>query len=458
MREIRVLTPRGCLGAGPFRDEDFLSGMERNPHVIATDMGSLDPGPYYLGAGLPHQARFQTKNELSLILPLAKKHEIPFIIGTAGGSGGARHLKWTLDIINEVVKEKKLTFRLAVISSTLDKNFVKRKVKDGKIHPLGHDTDLTAGDIDSTTEIVAQIGFEPMIEAMKQGAELVICGRACDNTIAASLAISQGFDKGLSLHMGKLMECGGLVAVPSRSAGSVLSTLRDDHFLIEPLDPEMKCTVTSVGSHEGYERSNPFYQKGPGFMLDLTKTELRQHDSRTVKVSGSKFVPESPYTVKLEGAQKIGCRTIALAGIRDPFLIKSIESVLAKSKQYVIQSLEKSGFQHGRDYTLLFKIYGKNAVMGDLEPIKNATPHEIGLVVEVVASTMELAEEICHYTVTGTLAFANYEGKVATAGNLAYPYSPKTIETGDVYRLSVHHLMEIEDPLMFPITMTEIGL
>ena len=48
MKELVVLTPRGSLGAGPFREDVFLNGIKRNPNVIATDMGSLDPGPYYL--------------------------------------------------------------------------------------------------------------------------------------------------------------------------------------------------------------------------------------------------------------------------------------------------------------------------------------------------------------------------------------------------------------------------
>jgi len=457
MRELVVLTPRGCLGAGPFKEDVFLNGLRQNPQVIATDMGSLDPGPYFLGTGLPHQPRFQTKNELSLILPLAKERNIPFIIGTAGGSGGAKHIQWTLDIIKEVVEEKKLSFRMAIISSTLDRDFLKRKVTQQRVPGLGHDRDLTFEDIDQCTEIVAQIGFEPIIEALNRGAELIVCGRASDNAMVASVPIKHGFDKGLALHLGKLMECGGLVAVPPRSYVSVIGIIREDHMLIAPADPKMICTVSSVAAHEMYERDDPYIQKGPGFILDMTNVKFEQYDSRTVKISGSKYVADLPYKVKLEGVQKVGYRAIAIAGVRDPIMIRNIDDILTRSKHTVTQSLEKDGLRSGIDYHLLYRVYGKNGVMGSMETHQVLIPHEVGLVVEVVAPTQNLAKDICDYTVTGTLLFADYEGKLATAGNLAYPFSPNVLEGGEVYRLNVHHLLEIDNPLMFPITMTEIG-
>jgi len=53
--------------------------------------------------------------------------------------------------------------------------------------------------------------------------------------------------------------------------------------------------------------------------------------------------------------------------------------------------------------------------------------------------------------------WCNFEGRVTTAGNLAYPYSPSILDTGPVYRLNVHHLLEAEDPCMFPIKIVEVG-
>ena len=65
--------------------------------------------------------------DLSLILPAARKHGIPVIIGSAGGAGGEPHLNWTVDIARRVATAFNLRFRLAVISAELDKNIVVRR-------------------------------------------------------------------------------------------------------------------------------------------------------------------------------------------------------------------------------------------------------------------------------------------------------------------------------------------
>ena len=49
---MTVLAPLGMLGYGiPSRSME--RGLARDPAVLALDAGSTDPGPYYLGAGVP---------------------------------------------------------------------------------------------------------------------------------------------------------------------------------------------------------------------------------------------------------------------------------------------------------------------------------------------------------------------------------------------------------------------
>ena len=48
---LRVLSASGQLGYG-IPEDALRRGMARAPHVIGCDMGSIDPGPYYLGAGV----------------------------------------------------------------------------------------------------------------------------------------------------------------------------------------------------------------------------------------------------------------------------------------------------------------------------------------------------------------------------------------------------------------------
>ena len=46
---LRVLAASGQLGYG-IPEPALRRGLQRRPHFIGCDMGSVDPGPYYLGA------------------------------------------------------------------------------------------------------------------------------------------------------------------------------------------------------------------------------------------------------------------------------------------------------------------------------------------------------------------------------------------------------------------------
>lgn len=94
--------------------------------------------------------------------------------------------------------------------------------------------------------------------------------------------------------------------------------------------------------------------------------------------------------------------------------------------------------------------------MGELEPQKEITSHELCLLLEVVAKNQELANTICAFA-RSTLMHYSYKGRIATAGNLAFPYAPSDIPTGAVYKFNVHHLVEIDDVNeLFSIEMVDI--
>jgi len=51
-----------------------------------------------------------------------------------------------------------------------------------------------------------------------------------------------------------------------------------------------------------------------------------------------------------------------------------------------------------------------------------------------------------------------YEGRKSTAGNLAFPFAPSDVEFGPVYRFTVYHLVEVEDPCaLFKTEFVDIG-
>jgi hypothetical protein len=106
-------------------------------------------------------------------------------------------------------------------------------------------------------------------------------------------------------------------------------------------------------------------------------------------------------------------------------------------------------------YRIIPHIYGKNGVMGDLEPVKTPA-HELCIILEVAAATQSIATAICGKART-QLMHAPYPGRIATAGNLASPFTPLEIPLGEACEFNVYHLMKVDSPTtLFPIRYEEI--
>ena len=439
--EFRILSTTAILGYG-FPIASFEEGMKRNPHLIAVDAGSTDPGPYYLGAGVSFTDRDAVKRDLEIMIRAGVQREIPVCIGTAGGSGGEPHLEWNREIIEEIARENNLHFKLAVIHAELPKDLIKQELAAGRVIPLEPAPALTVEAIDNTTRIVAQMGVQPFIEAHKNGAQVILAGRAYDPAVFAALAVSEGYDMGLATHLGKILECAAICAIPGSGSDCMFGYIGEDYFRVEPLSSARKCTTVSVAAHTLYEKTDPCILPGPGGHLDLTKTRFEQETDNIVRVSGSRFIPSPTYTVKLEGARKIGYRTVSIAGTRDPIMMKKIDDIIAGVKERVADNFRDKDIK----YNLNFIIYGRDGVMGKLEPLRDSPQsHEFGIIIEAVADTQELASTICA-TARSTLLHYGYEGRRATAGNLAFPYSPSDFKAGEVYEFSVYHLLMVDDP------------
>ena len=449
--EFRILSTTAILGYG-FPKESFDEGMKRKPDLIAVDAGSTDPGPFYLGEGVSFTDRGAVKRDLEIMICAGVKENIPVVIGTAGGSGAKPHLEWCADIIREIAKEHDLHFKMAMIHADMDKEEMKKALTEGKISPLEPAPQLTVEDIDATTNIVGQMGIEPIMKALDSGVQVVLAGRAYDPTVFAAPAIRKGYDNGLAIHLGKILECASICAVPGSGSDCMFGYLGEDYFRVEPLSSVRKCTTLSVAAHTLYEKTNPYILPGPGGHLDLAETTFEQDSENTVKVKGTRYVTAPKYTIKLEGAKCIGYRTVSVAGTRDPIMISKIDDIVEGVRARVADNYRDKGYK----YNLNFTIYGKNGVMGDLEPVKDAHPHELGIVIEVVADTQEQADTICA-SARSTMLHYGYEGRRATAGNLAFPFSPSDFHAGRVYVFSMYHIIEVEDPTsLFPIDIVTL--
>ena len=99
-------------------------------------------------------------------------------------------------------------------------------------------------------------------------------------------------------------------------------------------------------------------------------------------------------------------------------------------------------------YHFNISIYGKDAVMGDLEPIKKFTSHELGLVLEITSESQELSNNIISLARHQALHLPIPEWSGLITG-FACRHSPSFLERGKVYKFTDSSLMETENPLDF---------
>ena len=450
MSSFTILSPTAILGYG-FPETSFERGLACAPDLIAVDAGSTDPGPFYLGAGKSFTDRAAVRRDLSHLLPAAVGRNIPLVIGSAGGAGARPHLEWTVAIVLELARELGLSFRLGIIGADVSREVLLAGLEQDKVRALTGVPPLTASAIRDTASLVAQMGVEPIQQALARDCNVVVAGRAYDPAVFAALPMLRGFDPGLSLHLGKILECAAIAASPGSGADCALGIIEKDRFVLQALSDERCFTTTSVAAHTLYEKSDPYILPGPGGELDLRNVVFENAGEGRVAVRGSRFTPSVGYHLKVEGARRVGYRCISIAGIRDPVMIAAIGDILQQVRARV-DALLPGGKHQG---SLHFHVYGKDGVMGAREPNRDLRAHELGLVIDAVCPTPESADTLCSLT-RSTLLHYGYSGRIATAGNLAFPFSPSDLNAGEVYEFSVYHLLESDPLSLFPLTVTDV--
>lgn len=448
MEPFRVLSTLGMLGYG-IPEGSLRQGVMRRPHAIGADAGSTDAGPHKLGRGVPDVSREVTRRDLEMMLLAGRELGVPVIVGSAGGSGARTHVEWTWQIVREIAAARRLRLRVAVILADVSKAKILAALRSGAVRPLGPVATLSEEALDATTNVVAQMGTQPYIQALDAGVDVIIAGRSCDAAIFAAPAIRAGADLGLAWHMGEILECGAMCAEPGSANDCLLGSVEVGRFVLEPTNPERACTPLSVAGHSLYERSSASRSEGPGHVLDMSKSRFEALDDRRVVVSGSRYVTQ-PLAFKLEGARSAGFRTLVIGGIRDPIAISRLGEMTAAVR------VATEALFLDRDYLLRFVIYGRDGVMAEREP----TPfpgHEVGVLLDVVAPTQERADTVCAFA-RSQLQHYHYQGIKATAANIAFPTAPSDIQCGEVFEFSVYHLMDVGDPLeLFPIEYRSLG-
>ena len=450
MSEIRILSATGMLGSG-FREETLKRAMALRPDFIGADSGSTDPGPHYLGSSDTHFSDSAYKRDLRLMLIAARAAKIPAIVGSACTAGNDDQVARLVGIAREIAREDKLKFKLAVIDSEQNKEYLKNKLREGRIKPLANAPHLDETVIDRSAHIVGMCGIEPYIEALQQGAEVIIAGRSSDTSIFAAMPVMRGFNPATVWHAAKILECGAACVVLRKYPDCMFATINNDCFVVEPPNPDYRCDPVSIASHNLYENSTPYELVEPSGVLNTFAAKYEAVSDRAVKVSGSTFKPAARYTIKLEGAELAGYQSIIVGSVRDPIILRQLDSWLAGLNQAVQDRIVAVfGADIADKYQYEVRVFGKNATMGRLES-ETRIGHEVGLLFQVTAQTQELATALMksvghmavHYPVP------EWTGLITS---IAFPYSPAEIARGASYRFNLNHVVEPGSPLeMFRI-------
>jgi hypothetical protein len=452
-RGLRILCPNGHLGFAPTKLGSFNLGLTAEPDMVACDSGSCDCGPVPLGSDGTASPLAWQRHDIEAMLVGARRLNVPMMIGSAGDTGTNSRVDRYVGIVKELAAEHKIPrFKLGYFYSEISKDTVRRKIEAGDaVRGLDARPDLTLAELDATDHIVAVAGVHPFIKLLDMGADVVIGGRSSDCAIFAAPAIRKGYPEALAYFYGKVMECASFCAEPYAGKESIIGEITMEDVKVTAMLPEQRCTVASVAAHSMYERSNPYYEYFLGGHIDMSQCIYEQFDERTTRVTGPRFIPAKELRVKLEGAGKVGERYVGIAGVRDPYTISRIDEVIAWAKAAVRERFGESGYQ------LTYTVYGRDGILGELEPLRNRPAHELCIVVQGVAPTKEMAEEVCMIG-TRQMFYARLPNVKGTAGGVAFMLD-EVMPASPAYRWTLNHTMRIDDPLeLFPVHLTEAGI
>jgi hypothetical protein len=451
MTTVKILGFVNHIAPAADIDDEITQALEWGVDVIVAQGTGSDWGPYWLGSGTQPAANQAANVEPYVRAALA--HGIPFVF-SFGIAGGDVHLDHSLRAFGEMCARNGWDPTLGIVRSEVGKEFLAAAVADGPpVLPAsdgsGHGP-LTLDDVADAERVVALVGPEPVMNLMRRGVDGVITGRALDIGLFMALPMLRGLPTAVAAHAGKMLECGGLALEPGDSGRAIWACLDDDGFEVRSPSTLARPSIRSLVSHTFYERSHPTWEENPGGALDLSEATYTETESG-IRCEGARW-HEAPYTLLLEGARREGFRAVSLLGVREPALLAQVRAWTEQAEQAVAEAPRFAEAVADGRLRIATRIFGLDAVLGDLEPHTTVTGHEAGVLVDVVAETEELAKEAAYYAFI-RLFIGPYPGRKTTAGNAAAPIMPVVVPVSDVFSFSIYHLLPLSDPVE-PFTLT----
>lgn len=439
---LKILCPTGHLAFTPMEKESFLAGCRERPDYIIADAGSCDMGPRPLGADTHVSLEAWQRHDLEAMLVEARRLGVPMIVGSASDTGTDRGVDQFVGLIRDIARQHGLApFRLAAIYSEIPVAELRRRRAAGAvIEGLDGRPPADEAILGRTTRAVAVMNAEPIVAALKAGADVVVAGRSSDCALFAAPLLLHGFSPAIAYYTGKLMECASFCAEPYMAKESILGVVEGEAVAITPMHPGQRCTPASIAGHSMYERSDPFHEYVAGGVVDMTGCRYEQITPRTTRATGAAFRADAEVKVKIEGAGLVGQRRLAVVGIRDPYTIGLIDDAIAWAKMKIAERFGPAG---PASYEVFFHRYGDSGVMRDLEPRRNAAARELGMVIEAIAAEAKVAEEVAALAARN-LFYARLPQVKGTAGTAAL-MSDEILVGEPGYVWTLNHILPVRD-------------
>ena len=251
------------------------------------------------------------------------------------------------------------------------------------------------------------LGAEPIAEALRAGAQIVVSGRVADPSIfMAPMMVEFGWDPLDHLHLGRgngighLLECGAQVTGGYFSDPGFKDVPEPWNlaFPIAEVDADGNAVITKVAGTGGavniqtvkeqllYEVHDPANYLTPDVVVDFTTTQLEQVGPDRVRVTNISGKPRTP-TLKVSiGCQEgfIGEDMFFYAGpgaLRRAQLAKRI-----LEERFRIVKLEAEEIR--------IDFLGINAIHGAMSPVPAVEPYEVAVRVAARCKTREEASKV----------------------------------------------------------------
>lgn len=434
----------GSLGGG-LNSASMDAAVKRGIDFVGADGGSTDIGPSALaGSGTIHPEA-TTRHDLELALRSASEAGVPLLVGSCGSSGRDWGVDWIAGMVRDWARAEGRSLRVVKIYTELDKDYVKGKLRDGKLHALHPQLPYDADTVDRSERIVAMMGVEAFQHALEMGADVVLAGRASDAAIFAAYPIAKGIAPEVAWHAGKTAECGAAAATPPK-LDCVHVRLNEDSFDIEAMDENLRCTPMSVAAFQLYESADPFRLIQPSGVLDTTDTRYEPISDRAVRVSGARFEPRDGYTLKIEGVEYVGWRKLGILSVRDTVIIEHFDEWLESAVEMARKRVREEQSAELLEQTdIRVHPYGVSGTMGEWEQTPTLQGHEALLLVDVTSKDPEVAETVANI-VWYTLLHQPTPHAMGYP-TLAFMYAPPVLDLGKVHAFNANHVIDVESPI-----------